>query len=447
MKRTTLNRRVMLRGMLGGAAAAVALPTLEAMLNSNGTALADGTPLPKRFMFWFFGNGVRLNRFEPAATGPGYPLSEELAPLANVQDYVTVCTGMQNRCKMQITHHEGMTAFSGYNFDYMGGLSSTPHGPTLDQVIASKVGGGSVLSSIHVGVSKRTSVMDGGTTMHALSHKGPNQPQYPRYNPQTVWTDLFGSYTPKPDDKALRLSILDAVKEDTAALRSRLGAADNIRLDSHLQSVEALEKKINAIKPQCGVPSMPTETNNDIQGQEPIVSVNQAMSDLIAYAFNCDITRVATMLWFGGAAETIFDDLNATDAHHNNTHNGNAQEEVHKGVVYVMQNFAYLLEKFKSTVDPDGLNLLDTSIVYASSDCSEGYTHSIARQPIILAGHGRNSLVYPGIHYQAAPSPQSVGNMSDVLLTVLQAYDPTATSVGGDEPMSTTPLEEIRGTG
>jgi len=104
MGRFTLDRRTLLRGMLGGTAAAIALPTLEAMLNENGDALAGGKPLPKRFMTWFFGNGIVPDRFEPTGQGANYELTPELAPFVNVKDYLTVLTGFNNRCAQQITH-------------------------------------------------------------------------------------------------------------------------------------------------------------------------------------------------------------------------------------------------------------------------------------------------------------------------------------------------------
>jgi hypothetical protein len=79
-----IGRRSLLRGMLYGSAVGIALPTLDLMLNDHGTAYADGTPLPKRFGVFFWGNGVRLNKWTPQALGAGYTLSEELAPLVNV---------------------------------------------------------------------------------------------------------------------------------------------------------------------------------------------------------------------------------------------------------------------------------------------------------------------------------------------------------------------------
>ena len=292
--------------------------------------------------------------------------------------------------------------------------------------------------------------------MFAMSHRSGAEPLYPEKNPQNVWTSLFGGYIPKPDDKALRLSVLGTVKDDIAKLNATLGAADKARLEAHLESIAALEYKIQAIQPVCAPPAFPTETNKDNNGIEPMSSVNQAMSDLIAHAFRCDITRVASYFVIGGAAETVFAEIAQNVGHHNNTHNGGAQEAVHQGVLYIMGLLATLLGSLKAVTEPDGTNLLDSSIIYCSSDCSEGLTHSVKRQPVMLFGHGRNSLVYPGIHHQASPNPggnwstqtgglQSVGNISDVLLSCLRAFDPAAPSVGAGAPMSTTPLAAIMG--
>src|SRR5690242_10739175 len=105
MPKFKLSRRSFLRGLGGAAAAAVALPALEAMFNSNGTAHSDGSPLARRFVAFHFGNGVILNRFVPATPGPTWALSEQLAPLANVKDYCNVLSGFENKHADKITHH------------------------------------------------------------------------------------------------------------------------------------------------------------------------------------------------------------------------------------------------------------------------------------------------------------------------------------------------------
>lgn len=441
MKR--LSRRTFLRGSIG--TAVVGLPLLEAMLNTNGTALADGSALPCQLVVWFMGNGYRLEELEPAITGESYALSPELQPFANVDPYVSIVTGLQNWCAAQVTHHEGMTALNGYTMTELAGLFSKAGGPTIDQVVADYIAANAPVAppvrSIQIGVSRRRSIMDSGTTMHSISHRGPNENLEPEFNPQVVFTTLFGEFQPKPDDSALRKSVLDAVREDAKKLQGRLGASDRQRLEAHLDGIRQLEDKIDATPPSCVIPSMPTETNPDVAGvPEPIASVNQVMSDLLVYAMTCDITRVASVLFIGGAAETNFDEIGQSSVHHNNTHDQFAQAAVHDGVVYAHSKLAYLLERMQATMDPTGLSLLDTGLVLSTSDCSVGYSHSVSRQPYILVGKLRDR--FRRYHFQktgfsGTPLGENLaatGNTSDVLYTVLKAFDPAAASIGDMTP-------------
>jgi len=457
MRKFKLSRRTVLRGLAGGAAVSVALPPLEAMMNDHGTAYANGEDLPTRFISVFWGNGVMLDRFEPSITGPGWELSEELAPFGPVQEYVSVLTGLQNRCADAITHHEGMTAFNGYTFQPAGGpgFSSNYAGPTIDQVIADAIAARvtTPIRSMQVQCSKGFSPADNGTTATALSVRGEPgalTPLYSESNPAQLWQTIFGEFIPQPDDSALRLSILDAVRADTDRLRPRLGALDNQRLDAHFEGLAELELKISTAPPTCDLPMQPTHTNSESVNNEQLILTNQLMSELIAFAFVCDITRVASnlLLPLAGEATLAESESGSGSTHHVLSHEGN--NSYHQGIVFLMERFSQMLQILGNTPDFDGTNLLDSTIVYGSSDCSIGWSHSVRRQPIILAGTGRGHLVYPGIHYQAVPAADpnaggapSEGNMSDVLLSCLRAFDPAAPSVGGGAPMSNTPLTEI----
>ena len=172
------------------------------------------------------------------------------------------------------------------------------------------------------------------------------------------------------------------------------------------------------------------------------------MAELIAMAFVCDVTRVASFIFKRFVSGTVFDEINAGDIHHSASH-AEGSETYHDGVMYQMQKLSDVLQVLESKTEADDTNLLDSTIVYASTDCSTGFTHSIARQPIIVAGHGRGHLLHPGIHYQQTTfngnegGPNADGNTSDVLLTCLKAFDPDATSVGAGAPESTTPLSDI----
>lgn len=110
--------------------AAIALPTLEAMLDGNGEAYAapnvGDSAIPRRFAVVFFGNGVLhevpggtgttppwlpagTKLWQPAATGAARQLSDALGALAPVKDYVNLVTGHEVKAPNypQNAHHLG----------------------------------------------------------------------------------------------------------------------------------------------------------------------------------------------------------------------------------------------------------------------------------------------------------------------------------------------------
>ncbi|NVB43064.1 DUF1552 domain-containing protein [Pseudenhygromyxa sp. WMMC2535] len=461
--RKYLERRTFLRGILGGGVASVALPPLDAMLNLEQTAYADGTPDPVRLITWFYGDGFMLRSFEPIGVGADWQLNTHMEPLAGVKDYLNVVTGVQNRCQQQITHHEGMTVFNGYTMADIGegqGFFSNPAGPTIDHLVSEALAGQTPISGIHLGISKAQSPADYGWTMHALSHRGYLQPNEPITSPSAAWQALFGALSGSKDDSELRLSILDSIKGDVATLESKLGAADKIRLEAHLDSIAALEAKLAVVDPLCAIPPDPMFENSEAINNELLTQVNEMMSDLIIYAFSCDLTRVATVMFLEGAAEPTLGEVEgATGSWHVASHSPGSWTEgsyFDHGQRYMMERFGYLLEGLKNTVEIDDTNLLDNTMALLSSDASDGSTHAISRQPMLIAGHGRGHLKHPGIHYQpeplsdsysygSQPGPSS-GNTSDVLLALLQGFDPDAAWIGEEDEGgagSGTPLTDI----
>ncbi len=79
--------------MLGGAAVSVGLPLFDCFLNGNGTALAQGSPLPVRFGTWFWGCGMNPDRWVPTTEGADYELSPELEAIAPVREHISVLSG------------------------------------------------------------------------------------------------------------------------------------------------------------------------------------------------------------------------------------------------------------------------------------------------------------------------------------------------------------------
>lgn len=445
MKKFVLNRRTLLKGL----GAAVALPTLEAMLNTSGTALANGTALPKRLVVWFFGNGVILPKWVPTQTGGTWALSEELAPLGNVKDYVNVVSGYRVKTPDLRGHHNGQAGIlSGYPFIEMpagnANYSSKFGGPSLDQVVADQIAGSTPYRSLQLAVSKRVTRWE-GPTLQYCSHKSPDQPLAPEFNPVNLYTRLFGSFdAPDTTDPRnnLRVSVLDRVNEDIKRLQKRLGSTDRARLEAHLTSISEVRQQILSLSPElvgaCALPGQPTEANKDTNYREPMTSVNRAFSDLMAIAFACDLTRVVSLQFTGSVGDQVYTEIGQSEIQHNITHDAGAQDQVHEGVVYTMGQFAYLCEKLRAIPEGTG-NLLDQSLLMATSDVAEGLPHSISNYPIVLVGKAGGSMLYPGIHYRSTTAQ----NTSDVLLTVARAVGANVPSVGGGTGLSSTPCTNV----
>ena len=446
MRRFALDRRTFLRGL----GVTLALPLFEAMLNSHGTALAAGTPLPKRFATFFFGNGVRLDRWVPKTTGTDWALSPALAPLVNVKPYLNVVSGYKVKVPDLRGHHCGSAGIlSGYPFIPLnpGGsnYSSKFGGPSIDQMAADSIGAKSTFKSIQLAVSKRATTSE-GPTLQVISHRGPDAPLSPLTSPLEAFNKFFAMFTPvNPNDPVnrLRSRLLDAVRSDAKRLELQLGASDRHRLDAHLTAVDELQKSINTLPPvitsTCQKPAAINESNQDSGGKERLGAVSKAMSDILALAWACDLTRVASVQFSGSVGGTVYSDIGQTDNEHNITHDPGQQDRVHDAVVFVMKNFAYLLEKLKASPEGAGGNLLDSSVLLCSSDVSEGLVHSTSNYPILVAGKAGGLLRYPGVHVRSAAGD----NASDVLLSCLQASGTGLTSVGKDGGLSSAPCKAI----
>lgn len=472
MSKTKLSRRAFLRGAACGVGAAVGLPMLDAMLNNNGTALAGGTPLPKRFGVWYWGNGVVASRWFPAGSGPTWQLSPLLQPLAAVKDYLSVVEGTVVYVPYQVTGHFGslMAITSATLGTPQGGLNYAYASKTMDQVIADRIGATTRFKSLHFGVaSTDTSDADFGVVNRAISHNGPNSPNLPVFDPIAMYDRVFGAGFSPPGDLAAvtlahRKSVLDLVAADTRRLQSRLGARDKQRLDQHLQGITDLERQLTSmpVNPGCPVPTRPTSSYPAIDAEqiqwEPLTA---AQTELAVYALACDQTRVFTFRFSTANDYTIYPgfppftlDPNTTDtgtSMHAFTHwEGGDQPSVQTCVTYSMSKLALMLQRLKDTPEGAG-NLLDNCGIFAFSECTEGRTHNATDAPgipILIAGRAGGRLVHPGIHYVSPSSGDAAGetrgrNVSCVPLTLMQALDTGLTSWGNDEGRATRVIREL----
>lgn len=436
--------------MLQGTAVTVGLPVLDAMMDRTGRAFAGGGDPPRRFVLWFWGNGIRRASWTPIGEGVDWTPRSEMAPLVAgpLKPYLAPVSGFEIKTATH-PHHSGMTGMlSGARYHLIGPtrdtIVSTFAQPSIDQVVAdhfaSRPETATPYRSLEVGVCRFRGT-DEGTTFQHLSHNGPNNVNPSEYQPIRVFNRLFGMPTDGQIDAARR-SVLDAVLGDITALRSRVGAKDNIRLEQHFDSVRALEQRLGAGAATCTRPTEPLAGYPDVEGNEQIAEKNAIMSELVAMALACDLTRVASVLFSTAGAGTRYWMVGAQNSFHQICHDERAggaepQPTVHAATIFKMEQLSGFLQRLAATPDGDG-NLLDNTLVLGTTELSEGYNHSNDEFPIVMAGRAGGAF-NPGRHYRS----NNRRNTSDVLLTVLRAMGDMRPSFGTAEGISSSPISEL----
>jgi hypothetical protein len=450
-----LHRRTLLRGVLAtGAAVAIPLPLLDAMLNQSGTALAQSaTPLSPLYVTWFFGNGSLPGLWKPAKTGAGsaWELSAQLQPLAELKSHLTVVTGLEGKLVVGGLEHPTGSAAATTGAPLSG---NAVRSASIDQLVADVIAGDAPFRSLEVGVTPAT---PGGNqdSLHTVSHRGPNARNNPEFDPKAVFKRLFGGTTAPTDDGQseqaaklvqVRKSVLDSVLQDGAALQQRLGAADKHRVDQHLEAIRAIERRLDS-SPGIGQPAACTNPTAPTIGKdgssEAPPAVSTAMAELTALALACERTRVATFMFSLPAAHVYYRHLGSDmndDFHdticHTDAGDKSTQTRVDKGVKYTMRCLNEFLLKLKAT--PHGSsNLLDATLVYVTSDTAWGKVHDRTEWPVLLAGKAGGKL--PGDEHRNFPGE----NLSRALLTVAQLMGSTKTELGIDGGKVTSALPGI----
>jgi hypothetical protein len=400
-------RQIPRRRFLRGSGAAVALPLLDQMIagTARGQPALTGA---RRFVGFFVPNGFCTRGWRPTTEGTGFELSPILQPLAPVKNDVLVIAGLCNRV---VGNQAGGGGHARGNATFLTikrpALETVQNGVSLDQVMAQTARAFTPFPSIQLGTTN-TREPDG--TWPAIykanvSWASETQPLPKEIDPQAAFDRLFSSV----DVTRLRAgaasyrrrlqSILDRVRDDAAQLSRRLGPGDRRRVDEYLTGVRELEVRIQSFqaKPTCVPPAAPGRP-------AALPDRTRAMLDLIVTAFQCDLTRVATFMLEHAQANTIHKFLGNTGAHHYMSHHGGGSSgpgdpdkmaQLQKIETWEIAQLAHLLQRLKAIAEPDGRTLLDNSIVYFSTDVTDGDTHSYLDLPVIVGGRGGGAIT-PG---------------------------------------------------
>jgi hypothetical protein len=385
------------RTVLKGAGAAIALPLLDAM-SPAATAWAQ-TPagtIPPRMAFVGFPHGAIMDRWSPKQAGTDYEMSPILEPLSPYRKYLTIVSGLRNKpAESPEPHGYIERTWLSCVAPWDAGLAGPEAGVTADQMAARHIGQDTRLPSLELTTAQVGAQLAWRTPKQSLPQEG---------NPRNVFYKLFGQGDTNEERAAILVetgSILDRVKAQADRLQAELGAPDRAVVGDYLDSVREIERRVQMASAQdnsaLAIPDAPVGIPNDLDTHFKL------MFDLMALAFQADLTRVITFSMDREASMRTYTNLGIAEGFHPLSHHGNNPEKQARLVqiqTYHTKMFAGFIEKLAATREGDG-NVLEHSTILFGSNMSNSDRHNNDPLPAAVLGHahgrikGGQHLKYP----------------------------------------------------
>jgi hypothetical protein len=433
-----ISRRTILRG----AGAMLSLPLLDAMVPA-ATALAQTPAAGKpRFVGCFVPHGMAPGYWVPKTEGA---LDAELPfnwkPLEPFRDRTVILSGLHSRSAepppgVTGADHWVAAAFMCANKPRKTTGADVFAGTTIDQLIAQKIGQENLMPSMQLAVEDPGAASSNCgegyscTYTNTISWSSPTSPLPMELNPQVVFERMFGDGSTAQQRASRRkrdASILDSLTDSLTRLRGQVSTADRQRLDSYETNVREIERRLQiAMKASTVAPeNMAVPVGVPQTFDEHI----KLQFDLMALAFQADITRVGTLLFARDlTGRTYPASESPTSGFHGVSHHGEDPRriaELAKINVYHVKMIAHLVDRLAKTDDGDG-SLLDRSLVLYGSNMGNSNQHVHYDVPHVLIGGGNGKL--KGGRHLAYPSKTvPTGNL---LLSILDKYDIHQDSIG-----------------
>lgn len=421
MTSVRLDRRSVLKGLAG---VTLALPILEAM----GKEVVNQAP--RRFCALYTANGMSLPNpkhampewsWFPTKEGRDFEFGKSTESLSPFRDQVSFLGGLQ--------HANGGKADPHLCSDMW--LTGAPlHDPkpgtfnsvALDQVIALHTKKycrqPSLVLSIDAGVGflSRT-----GTISYNLEGK----PIPAENNPRRVFDRLFrgdkSSLEAQREQLRKRNKLVDAVLESAKSLHKQLGKSDSERMDQYLTSLDEIESRLTASEKWIDIPIKTQDyshLNLEANSEGEPGEYYRNMFDLIALAFDADITRSVTFMLNRedgmGVSDTFPIKLGLKRTHHNLSHAEDREGQLAfaKYDQFLTEQVAHFLGRLKQYQDMES-SVLENTIVLFGSGAST--THNPTNIPTLLAGGTKMGLKH-GTYWRKSNTP-----MSNVHLSILRS--------------------------
>jgi hypothetical protein len=421
-----LSRRTLLRS--GGAA--IGLPLLSAMVPA-ATALAQTAAAARPRLGFFYlphgaimentSHGSAMNRWTPDALGRDFDLKPILQPLAALQDYLTVVSGLGNKPAESSAVHAIVPA-TWLSCEHPRQSHAPFGGVTVDQIAASYIGQDTPLPSLEVATEEEGggAACDGtyGCSYgRTISFRTPTTPMPMEFVPRKAFEKIFGRGNNADQRREVSSdyqSLLDMVLGEASDLKRKLGMADRSLVDDYLDSVREIERRIELLGQrdlsQVDLPEVPV-------AQPDFDALLRLMFDLIAAAFQANMTRIVSYMMAAEVSNQPYSHIGIPDAFHPLSHHSENTASMEKLALvqrYHVQVFADFLQKLAGIQDGDGGSVLDNSIFLYGSNMSNSNAHNNFPLPSVVLGHGAGTI--QGNQHLRYPDRTPLSNL---LLTIL----------------------------
>jgi hypothetical protein len=400
-----LSRRTVLRGL----GVTIALPLLDGMVPAFAALQQTAAKPIRRFAAFYLPNGMSMASWTPEGEGAAFKFSPILEPLAPFRDQLVVVSGMCNKeadprpGEGDGDHSRAQAGFlTGAHAKKTGSGADLEAGISIDQIAAKQFGRNTQLASLELALESYDLVgqcEDGyGCAYSAtIAWRNEKTPLPMEADPRAVFERLFG--VSDSTDRKARLdqirrdrSILDVVTGQLADIQKNLGQGDRTRLTEYVEAIRDVERRIQLADQQSDR-ELPT-VHQPAGVPDSFEEYAKVMYDLLALAFQTDLTRVATFLYGREKSVRTYPEIGVPDPHHPVSHHQRRQDHLEKLAkinTYHVQMFAHFLEKLRATPDGDG-TLLDHAILLYGAGMSDSDTHYHHNLPVVMAGGGAGQI-------------------------------------------------------
>lgn len=281
------------------------------------------------------------------------------------------------------------------------------NGVSADQIAAQRFGKETMLPSLELGidVTYLAGNCENGYScayMNTLSWSSPTTPLPSENNPRIVFERLFGdggTSSAGLSQARENRSVLDSVTTELGRLLSTLGPGDRSTVNDYVDSVREVERRIQSAERHAATVPLPelTQPTGIPDRFDQYVNV---MFDMVALAFQTDITRVVTFMLGRELNFRTYPEIGITEGHHGLSHHGDDPAKLARYAklgAYQAELFSRFLNTLRSTGDGDG-SLLDRSLLLYGAGLSNPNLHAHMDLPLLVVGgdvKGGRHVKYP----------------------------------------------------